>query len=252
MLYLLRNKGKTRLIITGCICTAILAGGLWLVFRGGSEKPEDREASSADRVGRFSDKQRGSEEEYTEQRNFGRVRPVSAEATAQTASVKEAYEAARGGDNSLAHRISPYVEVPAFEPEKWESDEQYRKEYLDQHVPGRVFRTAQPGPNVPLLRPSGNRFHRIEQGQEVTLKALAPPGSAVTFTSFDLGKFKESQLTSVTVPADDNGIASATFVATKGTHHDCRILAGGPMTSGQVRYLVTITIPPEVEARGQR
>lgn len=248
----LHEKGGRKLVIPGVIFIIIFAGGLWLALRDGSDTPSDSEDTSADRVGRFSDTQRGEDEGYTEQRNFGRVQPVSADATAQTASVREAYEAARNGDNSLTHRISPYVEVPAFEPEKWDSDEQYRKAYLDQHVPGRVFRTAQPGPTVPILRPAGNRFYRIEQGQEVTLKALAPSGAAVTFTSFDLGKFRESQLTSVTVVADERGIASATFVATRGTHHDCRILAGGPMTSGQVRYLVTITIPPEVEARGQR
>ena len=85
----------------------------------------------------------------------------------------------------------------------------------------------------------------IEQGQTVTLRAVAVPGAPVTFTSFDLGAF-ENQLTSITVRADAEGLARAQFTGTPGTVQDVRILAASPMTSGQLHYTVRVRLPRKV------
>jgi hypothetical protein len=86
----------------------------------------------------------------------------------------------------------------------------------------------------------------------VKLSVKAAPLSPVSFTSFDLGAFQESKLNSVTVQADKQGIAAVTFVATPGTLNDANILAGSPLSSGQVKFVVDIAggaaplnVPPD-------
>ena len=63
----------------------------------------------------------------------------------------------------------------------------------------------------------------------------------VTLTSFGLGTFLRTGLATVTVPADGDGLASATWVATAGTVGNVSILAGSPERAGQVPFLITVT-----------
>ncbi len=74
------------------------------------------------------------------------------------------------------------------------------------------------------------------------LKVKAVKDAPVTFTSFDLGSF-HNQLTSVTVKADANGNAQAIFTGTPGTINNVNILAGSPMTSGQLKFTVNVEPP---------
>lgn len=64
----------------------------------------------------------------------------------------------------------------------------------------------------------------------------------MTFTSFDLGKF-HNELTSVTVQANDKGIAEAEFFGTPGTYSDVNILAGSPLLTEQVKFVVFVDVP---------
>lgn len=184
--------------------------------------------------------------------DYGRLPSFPADATPQTrlaAEVlsvgKDSSDAEKATARSLAYRVSARIAPPTFDAKAYESDPKYAKAYLEEPAPGRVFQTAQPGPGVPILRPVGGRFHMVLQGEEAVLKVRAPAGSPVTFTSFDAGIFQESKLPSITVAADKTGIAKATFLATPGTINDCNILAGGALASGQVKFVVNISLPPK-------
>ena len=65
------------------------------------------------------------------------------------------------------------------------------------------------------------------------------PHAPVTFTSFDGGAF-QNLLTSITVQADERGLASAQMTGTTGVLGDVHILAGSPVDSGQARFVVNV------------
>ncbi len=133
-------------------------------------------------------------------------------------------------------RLSPVILPPLFDSQAFENDPQA---YLDVVEPGRVFQSAQPGPGVRAISVKGNRRHEIRQLESVRLSVKAPSGYPITFTSMDLGQF-ENHLTSITVLASDDGVASAAFTGTAGTTDEVAILAAGPMTSGRVEFVITI------------
>lgn len=163
--------------------------------------------------------------------DFGRPQPIPADANPHVRSVAEAL---RTGEHP--ERVSPLVMPEPFDEEAFFQDPQA---YLNVVEPGRVWQTAQPGPDVPRLRAQGSAGHRIEFGQSVPLRIQAAPGAPVTFTSFDAGSF-ENRLTSITVQADERGVAQATFTASSGTLSRVRILAASPMAAGQVEFLVRV------------
>lgn len=113
--------------------------------------------------------------------------------------------------------------------------------YLSLVEPGRVWQSAQPGPDVPALVAAGNRSHRMRQGESVRLRVIAQSDAPVVFTSMDLGAFS-NRLPSITVVADENGLAEAVFTATPGTHNGVNILAASPLASGRVRFRVLVNI----------
>jgi hypothetical protein len=84
------------------------------------------------------------------------------------------------------------------------------------------------------------------QGEVALLQVKSIPNMPVTFTSFDLGRFQESQLTTVTVESDDNGIAKASLESPKGTAGDINVLVASPVVTGQVKFLVNVSLPQAV------
>jgi len=168
---------------------------------------------------------------------IGPVQAVPGNANPQVASV---LEAARSGQHP--ERLSPWIIPKSFDAAAYR---QNPKAYLDVVEPGRVYGTAEPSKTVPVLKPSGGQFFRLEQKQTTTLAVRSVPAKApVTFTSFDLGAF-ENGLTSITVAADDQGVAQVKFTAIPGTVADVNILAGSPLASGQVKFTVYVE-PPAV------
>lgn len=133
-------------------------------------------------------------------------------------------------------RLTANILPAAFDEAAYREDPQA---YLDIVEPGRVYQSAQPGPRVKSVGPVGRHRHTIKQLESVRLQVKAAPDYPVTFTSFDLGAFS-NQLTSITVVADKDGIASAVFTGTEGTINDVNILAASPMASGRVHFVVTI------------
>ena len=161
------------------------------------------------------------------------VQPVKGDTNPQTRSVMEALKSGKHPER-LSVLIPP---KEPFDKAKFEADPE---KYLSVIEPGRCFVCSQPGPNVPALKAASDLFVQTTLGATVKLKAQGAPLAPVTFTAMDLGAFEESKLSSVTVRADKDGVATATFVATPGAMNDVNILCGSPLASGQVRYKVVI------------
>jgi hypothetical protein len=163
---------------------------------------------------------------------------VALDANEDVASLVEAFK-----EKKYPERVSPLVEPKKFDLAEFEKD---ADAYLHVIEPGRVFQTAQPGPGVSVLRPAGSRMHRVLEGGSVKFRVQAIPGAPVTFSSFDLGQFS-NQLTSITVRADKRGIAEVDFLAAPGPYVDMHVLAGSPLTTGQVRFIINVVAPEAAE-----
>lgn len=166
--------------------------------------------------------------------DVGTAQPVSVGVNPQVESVVEAI---RTGEHP--ERLSPLLRPEPFDRDAFTKDPQA---YLDTVEPGRVFQTAQPGPGVEVLRQLSPRHITIKQGESVTLRVQAVPDAPVTFKSFDLGRF-ENDLTTISVQANEEGIAEAEFLGSPGTYNNVNILAGSPLTAGQVKFVVFVEVP---------
>lgn len=164
--------------------------------------------------------------------DYGRNTPVAADATPQTRSVAEAL---RTKDHP--ERLTPLIPPRPFDREQYLRDP---KAYCDTIEPGRVFQAADPDTATARIEAVSPTLLHVKQGDEVELVVRAEPGMPVSLSSFDLGRFRESQLTSITVQADQDGVARVHFQGTPGTINEVNILASCPTTSGQIRFNVYV------------
>lgn len=140
-------------------------------------------------------------------------------------------------------RFSSFIVPKSFDADAFKADPKgYAESYAAIVEPGRVFASAQPGEGVSQISTSSSRLHRVKQGESVTLTAKAIPFAPVSFWTENLGNF-ENKLTAITVVANENGDASTTFLASGGTIHEVNVLASSPVTSGQLRFIVSVRIP---------
>lgn len=174
-----------------------------------------------------------SDSELLEMR-AGTTQPVPLNLNPQVRSVAEAIQT-----KTHPERLSTLIQPASFNAEAFRADPE---SYLNTAEPARVFQPAQPGPGVKQLTALSPYFQSAEQGKPVSLQVLAAPGAPVTFTSFDLGEFS-NRLTTITVRADADGVAEAQFTGTPGTIERVNILAASPLTSGQAKYVVHVTLP---------
>ena len=172
---------------------------------------------------------------------YGETPYVKVDATPQTKSL--AAIVASGQDLG---RLSALGQVDGFDVEKYRNDPKYRMAYLETPISARVFSPAQPGDGVDHIERVSPKSMRILQGEVVLLKVKTQPKMPVTFSSFNLGRFHGSQLTTTTVEADDKGVALAKFEAPTGTAGDVNVIAAGPTTTGQVKFLINVTLPQAV------
>ena len=156
---------------------------------------------------------------------------VRADANAQVVSVNDAIKT-----KSHPSRLSPLIQPAKFDPAAYRNNPHA---YLDVAEPGRMFTSAQPAADTPRIRQMTPLLQDVQSGQGVSLKVKAAPNWPVTFTSVDLGQFGNG-LNTVTVEANDVGVAETTFYASKGTTNGARILAASPMASGQASFFVNI------------
>jgi hypothetical protein len=115
-------------------------------------------------------------------------------------------------------------------------------EYLDIAEPGRIYDVAQPVEQVkPLTTASASNFEMFD-GEAVRLGVKTEPFGVATFTAFGVGRFDNGLLT-MTVQADENGIATAIYVTSTGPELS-EVVAGSPMTSGTVRFTLKRLFAP--------
>ena len=150
-------------------------------------------------------------------------------------SVRNTFESLVAEESSDS--VNPLLTPPPFNRSEYEADP---SAYLSQSVPGRVWQTGQPADGVDPIARIGDRLHEMKQGESLRLQVQSSPNLPVTFTSFDLGAF-QNQLTSVTVQADEDGVAEAVFTATSGTIANVNILAASPAASGTARFVVHVS-----------
>ena len=175
-------------------------------------------------------------------RGVGVTQPVQGDANPQAASVMQALQ-----DGRHPERLSLMIPPKPFDPAAYARDPQA---YLDVVEPGRVFQTAQPAAGVPHLEPVGATAARLKSGASTTLAVRAAPGAPVSWAALDLGSFA-NQLNATTVRADEQGVARVEFTATPGASHTLRVLAGSPLASGQITFVVDVLaqgIVPVVES----
>ncbi len=165
--------------------------------------------------------------------SYGKLPGVAIDANPQVAAVAAAIKEQRNPE-----QVSSLVRPRPFDPAAFQADPQ---KYLDTVEPGRVFAVLQPGADAPAIRRVSRRYQQINQGEVVAVQVAAPVGAPVTFTSFDAGQF-ENQLTSITVIADEDGVATARFSGTSGTISDVNILAGSPLAAGNVSFVVDVAV----------
>ncbi len=123
-------------------------------------------------------------------------------------------------------------------------------EYLTRIRPARVFYPAQPGPEVKPIATESRSFQQVLQGEKVILRVKADPGMPVVFYTPQVGQF-DNLLSSYTVAAGEDGIATATWLATTGSYGLNDILAASPVHSGQLQFRVKVELPdgPQVGDR---
>ena len=147
-------------------------------------------------------------------------------------SVAEAYQTGEHPE-----RLSPLVAPAPFDETAFRKDPQA---YLNVIEPGRVYQVRKPGKGVPVLMAhEAELFHCVPMG-EVRLAVQALSHAPVTFLTSNGGIFRESKLNSVTVQADAEGVASATFYANPGATHDCPVIVGSPMCAANVTLIVRV------------
>ena len=160
------------------------------------------------------------------------------EASANAASIAEASRTGK-----FPERLSPLMAPKAFDPAAFAANPQA---YLDVIEPGRVFQSAAPGAQVPVLQAKATNSFSIPVGGSCTLAVITAANSVATFTSFDLGTFSNS-LTSITVQANDQGEASTVYHASGGVIANAQVLAGSPGASGQVQFHIFVSTPPAAD-----
>jgi hypothetical protein len=152
--------------------------------------------------------------------------------TTEDARIKKAHDQmTQGGEG-----ISLFQEASPFDYAKYLET---KEEYLSQYVPARVFQTAQPAKGIRPLAPRSEFRQELISGESVNLIVRGKPGYPVTFVALDLGAF-ENKLNCITVESDSEGIAKAVFLATPGTIHKARVMAGSPGSSESVTFELLI------------
>jgi hypothetical protein len=152
--------------------------------------------------------------------------------------VRQVFEEAQSPDTPLPNRMTRFQPEP-FDRAAYNRDPEA---YLNKVVPGRIFQTAQPGPDVTPIAAASRLYHRVIQGEAVTLEVHVDPLQPVSWHTQAAGEF-DSRLTTYTTAADENGVARARYLATTGTMGLVNIIASSPVHSEQIEFVVNVTLP---------
>lgn len=134
---------------------------------------------------------------------------------------------------------SPLVAAEPFDRAAYQKDPQA---YLQLTRPGRVFQSLRPGADVVAIAPLTPIYQEIVQGESVAMSVTAEPGMPVTFHTQQLGEF-ENRLKTISVAANDQGVARATYQAVTGVRGLVRVMAASPVHSQRVDFTVKVVLP---------
>lgn len=157
--------------------------------------------------------------------------------------VRQVFQDLKSPDTPLPNRSTRFQPEP-FDRVAYDRDPEA---YLSTVVPGRIFQSAQPGPDVTPIASVGRQYHNVIQGETVTLEVRVEPKQPVTFHTQDVGEF-DNRLTTYTIAADENGLARARYLATTGTLGLVNVIASSPVHSEQVEFVVNVSLPVKVGA----
>jgi hypothetical protein len=115
----------------------------------------------------------------------------------------------------------------------------------------RVYETARPGPGVPLLALASPAWVETQPGGSITVQARSAPGALVNFWAVEGGVFP-NQRASITVLADDQGVATTTVTANSGTLDDTSIVIGSPQAVGLQTVTMHVLYPGSIHARARQ
>ena len=149
--------------------------------------------------------------------------------------VQSVLEAARTG--KYPERLDVSVDPKPFDQTAFQKDPQA---YLNTIEPGRVYQTMPPKKGAPRLQMIGKNPTTVDSGADVVLKVQAVPGAPVSFFAQRGGIFRESTLNSITVQADEKGVATVTFFANPGTVAIAPVVVGSPMLAGNEEIMVSV------------
>lgn len=170
--------------------------------------------------------------------DIGHTPLIKKDETVYSRSVAEAL-----GDKSgkLAHRLTPFVAAPKFDEQQFLEDPEA---YANEVVPGRIFDILPASPDTPSIRRVGSARFEVIQGESVILRAQSEALRPVTFYSGKFGRFNDG-LSTITVIADEDGVAEVRFMTTPGMMGDVDIVATSPVRSGRARYVVEVRLPAD-------
>lgn len=140
--------------------------------------------------------------------------------------------------------VVPATEAPPFDAERFAADPD---SYLAEVDGRRVLQTAQPGVTVPQLAPHSPRRMTVSPDGTATLRVRTAPLAPATFSSFDGGTFTNGRST-ISVRADDDGIATTRWRPSAGTVNIARVTVASPSASGRVMF--SLTVAPALASSG--
>ena len=142
-------------------------------------------------------------------------------------------------------RVSSYIAPAPFDEKKFRADP---NAYLAEVEPGRIYQSAQPGKNVPRIKILSKAFSNVVQGEKVFFKVKVNSGDPVTFHSSEMGEFS-NRLSTITVRANEEGVAKAEFLTTPGMQGLVNVLVASPRTSGQAHFYVNVNLTDKQSAK---
>lgn len=237
-----------------------------IVSTGGVDRPrrdvEDsnvaarvREAAAAEDAGGASEASDPAEPVSVESvlpkyANVGASVPLMGNENAQVAGLMAELQQGEGDEVTLdaegkAAR-SVYFAPEPFDRQAYQANPQ---EYLDKIRPARAFHPAQPGPEVKPIKSETRTFQQVLQGERVVLRIKADPGVPVAFYTPQVGRF-DNLLSSYTVAANDEGVATATWHAGPGSWGINDIVVASPEHSGQLQFRVDVSVPDGPQGAG--
>lgn len=125
-----------------------------------------------------------------------------------------------------------------FDVTRFAGDLAYRTRYLSEIIPGRVWLSADPSPDIPPLLAMVEPVQRVAQHHTLSLRLSGAPNAPVSLTCLGSGFFPANQRNAITVLSDAAGVATVEFR----TKHpgDVPILAASPLASGRIRFLLEV------------